>query len=128
MRSPKYLSVADYIQSQKEEYQPGLMLLRELVLGISSDLTETLKFNVPFFHYKKPFLFLAINKKRLALGFIGGHKLSNSQGLLQSQDLKIVRHIFLDPLSDIENWPLEAICETIEEAMEVAEESWKWKQ
>src|SRR5690606_28016936 len=49
---PRNLKVDDYMAALDHPYKAEVAALREIILGVSDDITETIKWNAPTFSYK----------------------------------------------------------------------------
>jgi len=61
----------NYYLKHPEPMQGCLLALKNIILSVSSEITQKQKYQIPFFFYKgKQLCFLWVNKKKLLLGFI----------------------------------------------------------
>lgn len=88
------------------------LAVRHIIKRVLPNVSESIKWDLPFYTYQGNLCYINIRKGNLELGFYRGVHLSNSNGLLQG-DGKLVRHIILHPSEDI---PVEGIIETLLEA------------
>ena len=78
--------VHDYIQNAAPFAQPILNHIREVVHMASPLITETIKWQMPFFEYKGPICQMAAFKQHCAFGFWKVSLLDDPQGLLRRGD------------------------------------------
>jgi hypothetical protein len=86
------------------EIQRVVDRLRSVILDTAPGVTEHLKYGVPYYRYSKAFCYISVRKKKdVYVGIIKGSELSNDEGLLSGEDLKVVRHFEIkDKLSETE--------------------------
>jgi len=107
-------AVEDYIYSL-DDSQRELMLAIHKLLSEELDLTDKLRFKIPFYYRKSWICYLnPIKNKGIEVAFLRGNELSNSQGLLDSKGRKQVWGIELTKLSEI---PFKELNEIIQEAI-----------
>ncbi len=96
----------EYILRQSEEFQQILFYVIDVV---EHELTETellLKWGVPYFYYKKkPFCYLAPNKKRgfVDVGFARGFQLKLHQDVLVDENRNTVKSLRFFKIDSIED-------------------------
>ena len=96
----------------------GLMsAARELILRCSPAITESIKYGIPFYTYRRSLCYLNPTKGGVNIGFARGAELSNANGILTGIG-KQVRHIYLAHGKEI---PERSILETLYEAMMIEE-------
>jgi hypothetical protein len=84
----RYSSIDHYIFEQEEWIQGKYQELRPLILSVSSEIQESIKFNAPFYTYKGFLLYFSVIKKgnKLGLGFCDGHLMSDEENMLQANE------------------------------------------
>jgi len=106
--------VEDYIYNF-EDSQRDIMLYIHKLLSFELNLTDKLRFKIPFYYRKSWICYLNPTKnKSIEFAFVRGNELSNSQGLLDSKGRKQVWSIELTKLSEI---PIKELTEIIQEAI-----------
>ena len=73
-----------YIEKQGDFAKPILMHLRELVHAAAPQVTEAVKWGMPFFDYKGPVCQMAAFKEHAAFGFWKATLLSDPHGIINS--------------------------------------------
>jgi hypothetical protein len=108
------MKVEDYIYNF-DDSQREIMLYIHRLLSVELNLTDKLRFKIPFYYRKSWICYLNPRKnKSIEFAFLRGNELSNSQGLLDSKGRKQVWSIELSKLSEI---PIKELTEIIHEAI-----------
>jgi hypothetical protein len=74
----KYQTVDEYILAQDASTRILIFLLRDIILSTSTEITERLSFNCPFYHYKGMLCYISIRKEN-GLYWLLSWKLSEKQ-------------------------------------------------
>lgn len=91
------------------------MLYIHKLLSFELNLTDKLRFKIPFYYRKSWICYLNPSKNNsIKFAFVRGNELSNSQGILNSKGRKQVWSIELTKLSEI---PIKELTEIIQEAI-----------
>ena len=104
-----------YYLQQAEPIKGTLLALRDLVLKMDKDITNTLKYGMPFFSYKgKMFCYLWIHKKykQPYIGIVEG-KSFNETYLIQENRSRM-KIFLIDPEKDL---PIEIIDHILHKAL-----------
>lgn len=75
-----------YIAKSADFAKPILIHLRELIHSASSQITENIKWGMPFFEYKGPVCHLAAFKQHCAFGFWKAARLKDPHKVLQEEE------------------------------------------
>lgn len=95
--------------------QRKIMLYIHKLLSDEFNLTDKLRFKIPFYYRKSWICYLNPSKNNsIEFAFVRGNELSNSQGLLDSKGRKQVWSIELTKPSEI---PIKDLTEIIQEAI-----------
>ena len=97
--------VFDWIEKWQanENLYASLCSMRDIVLAMDDEITETIKWNVPYYSYKGHLGYLSVmNKKTPYFSFAHGAFLDDIEGILTGQHKKIVRYFEVDPTADID--------------------------
>ncbi len=106
--------VEDYIYNF-DDSQRDIMLYIHKLLSVELNLTDKLRFKIPFYYRKSWICYLNPSKNNsIEFAFVRGNELSNSQGLLDSKGRKQVLSVELTELSKI---PIKELTEIIHEAI-----------
>ena len=106
--------VEDYIYNF-DNSQREIMLYIHRLLSVELNLTDKLRFKIPFYYRKSWICYLNPSKNgTIEFAFLRGNELSNSQNLLDSKGRKQVWSIELTKLSEI---PIKELTEVIHEAI-----------
>jgi len=106
--------VEDYIYNFEGSQRETMLFIHEL-LSVELNLTDKLRFKIPFYYRKSWICYLNPGKNNtIEFAFVRGNELSNSQGLLDSKGRKQVWSIELTKPSEM---PIEGLKETIQEAI-----------
>jgi len=106
--------VEDYIYNF-DNSQRDIMLYIHKLLSVELNLTDKLRFKIPFYYRKSWICYLNPSKNNtIEFAFVRGNELSNSQNLLDSKGRKQVWSIELPKLSKI---PIKELTEIIQEAI-----------
>jgi hypothetical protein len=87
-----------------------LLYLRELILDFSSDISESWKFNTPFYYYKGKWLcFISYDKKTrvIYVSMVNGYKITHPK--LLSEGRKKMKIFYVDAEKDTDVKSLKAI-------------------
>ena len=100
---------------QYEVNQREVMLYFHNMLTKELNLTEKIKFKIPFYYGRSWICYLnPIKDKKIEFAFVRGNELSNYQGLLENKGRKQVYSICFEKIADI---PQKEINEMIQEAI-----------
>ncbi len=106
--------VEDFIYTF-EGSQREIMLFIHKMLTVEMDLTEKIRFKIPFYFRKSWICYLNPKKNNsVEFAFVRGSELSNNQGLLDSKGRRQVWSIELSCITDI---PIVELKEIIQEAI-----------
>lgn len=106
--------VEDYIYSY-EGNQREIMIYFHKLLSEELNLTDKLRYKIPFYYRKSWICYLnPIKNGKIEFAFVRGNQLSNSQGLLDSKGRKQVWGIEFARQSEI---PIKGLTEIIQEAI-----------
>jgi hypothetical protein len=102
--------IYDYDGSQRE-----IMLYIHKLLSDEFNLTNKIRFKIPFYYRKSWICYLNPSKNNsIEFAFVRGNELSNSQGLLDSKGRKQVWSIELTKQTEL---PIKELTEIIQEAI-----------
>jgi len=73
-----------YIEKAADFAKPILLHIRQLVHGAAPQITETVKWGMPFFDYKGPVCQMASFKQHAAFGFWKATSLNDPQGIINA--------------------------------------------
>ncbi|MCI5054711.1 MAG: DUF1801 domain-containing protein [Flavobacteriales bacterium] len=100
---------------QFEDDQREIMLYLHTLLTENLNLTEKMRYKIPFYFGKSWICYLNPDKKgNVEFAFVRGNELSNEQGLLENKDRKQVYSITFSKLQDI---PEDTLLEVLQEAI-----------
>ena len=106
--------VEEYIYNL-EGTQREIMLYFHKLLSVELNLTDRIRFKVPFYYRKSWICYLNPTKNNtVEFAFVRGNELSNSNGLLESKGRKQVLSIEVTNLSKL---PFSELSEIIQEAI-----------
>lgn len=106
--------VEDFIY-QYEDDQREVMLFLHNWLTVDLNLTEKIRFEIPFYYGKSWICYLNPTKNgNIEFAFVRGNELSNEQGLLDNKGRKQVFSVELKKVKEI---PQQALNEIIQEAI-----------
>ena len=106
--------VENYIH-QFEGQQHKVLLYLHLLLTNEFNLTEKIKFKIPFYYSRTWICFLnATTNNKVELAFTKGNELSNEQGILESKGRKQVYGLEFEKVADI---PVPLIHEILHKAI-----------
>jgi len=107
-------AVEDFIY-QLEGNQREVLLYFHHLLTTDLNLTEKIRYKIPFYYGKSWICYLNPTKDgRIEYAFVRGNELSNAQGLLEHKGRKQVYSVTFEKVSDI---PQSTIQEIIQEAI-----------
>ena len=89
-----------------------LLYLRKFILDFSSDISESWKFNTPFYYFKGKWLcFISYDKKTsvIYVSMVNGNKITHPK--LLSEGRKKMKIFYVDPEKDIDLKSLQFILE-----------------
>jgi len=115
----KYISVTEFIEDREGSKKEILHLLRDFIIDSTPDLEEKIAYNVPFYYYNGPLLYLSTSKKDVYIGFCKGYAMNNYPEHLLSEGRKEIKVIHYKNLKDIDFTILNAL---IQEAVKINEE------
>ncbi|MBK8702685.1 MAG: DUF1801 domain-containing protein [Saprospiraceae bacterium] len=107
-------AVEDFIY-QFEGSQRDVMLHFHDLLTVELNLTEKIRFKIPFYYGKSWICYLNPKKDgKIELAFVRGNELSNYQGILDDKGRKQVCSVEFEKVSEI---PIQQMNEIIQEAI-----------
>lgn len=112
----KYLTVDDYILSQNEDTRQLIFLLRDIILSTSTEITERLSFNCPFYHYKGMLCYISIEKKVVYVGFCRGVLLKEKYPTLELKNRKLIASISYKSMDEVD---VEVIQDILRDSMKL---------
>lgn len=105
-----------YYAALDEPHKSIALEARELLCGVEPDVSEEIKYGIPFYSRKGMVCYMNVNKNGVAIGFICGTQMSDTFGLFSGKNLKMVRHIALpnvdfirEKREEITNYLIEAL-------------------
>ena len=106
--------VEDYIYNF-DDSQRDIMLYLHKFLAVELNLTDKIRFKIPFYYRKSWICYLSPMKNNsVEFAFLRGNELSNAQGILDSKGRKQVFSVELTALLKI---PIKQLTEIIQEAI-----------
>lgn len=99
--------------------QEAVHLLREMILDASPVITESIKFNIPFYDMNGMLFYISPRKgegRGVVLAFCQGRLMDDPAGIFTAHDRKEVRHIVIDSL---DGKLLETVHQSILEAVSI---------
>lgn len=101
----------------QEPHSSCLLALRNIILQQDQNISETIKWNLPCFSYKKKmFCFLSINRKTDEPYLLIVEGRLTDHPLLEAADRKRMKSISFNPEEDL---PLDAITEILNSALDL---------
>lgn len=94
-------SVEEYISSLEDWKGEIVAELREIILEVSPEITESIKWAQPVYESKGPFSYIKAFKNAVNFGFWRGVDLKDPKGMLQGSGEKM-RHIKITKLDEID--------------------------
>jgi len=95
------VAVDHLIGSWTEQQQTITMVLRDMILNASPAITESVKFNIPFYVMNGFLFYISPQKKGgVQLAFCLGRHMDDHAGIFIGHDRKEVRHILLTSLDE----------------------------
>lgn len=91
------------VSAWSEPQQEVTDLLRYLILDVSPAITESVKFNIPFYDMNGMLMYISPLKGKgrgVVLAFCQGRLMDDSAGVFTAHDRKEVRHIVIDSLDE----------------------------
>jgi hypothetical protein len=111
----KYMTEVEGFIYDHEGSQREIMLRIHKLLADELNLTDKLRFKIPFYYRKSWICYLNPSKNNsVDFAFVRGNELSNSQGLLDNKGRKQVWSIELNKTTEI---PIKQLTEIIQEAI-----------
>lgn len=97
-----------YIAKSADFARPILTHIRKLIHKACPDVTETVKWSMPFFEYNGVIICnMAAFKQHCAFGFWNASQLKDPEGILQIKDRKAMGH--LDRITSLKDLPADKI-------------------
>lgn len=117
MPLPKFYSVASYID-YFPEHSELLEMLRFHILQSNPKIAERIRYNCPFYDYYGMFLFLAVQKKKVVIGFVDGVLMSNEANAFIPMKGTQIRHLQYASTKDVNE---DILYHYLQEAMMIKE-------
>ena len=93
----------NYYLKQEEPYKSCLLALKDIILGLDTDITPEWKYGLPFFYYKKKMFCYFWKDKKTQEPYIGVVKGSEIEHpLLEAGDRKKMKIFRVNPNQDID--------------------------
>ena len=92
----------NYYLNQEEPYKSCLLALKDIILGLDSEITPEWKYGLPFFYYKKKMFCYFWKDKKTQEPYIGicrGNEIEHP--LLETGDRKKIKIFRVNPNEDI---------------------------
>lgn len=105
----------EYYEKQPEPNRGCLLTLREIILGYDTRISETWKFQTPFFLFgEKMLCYLSIDRRTKTpyIGMVEGRYLNHPA--LESGGRKRIKVLAVNPTEDI---PIDTVQEVLEQAI-----------
>lgn len=102
--------IDNYFYSLNEPQKSCLLFLRRFILDYSDKITESRKFNTPFYYYNKKWLaFISYDPKTnvIYIAFVKGNLMKHPK--LVSEGRKQQKIFYVDPSKDVDIKSLKAI-------------------
>jgi hypothetical protein len=114
VKNQKMTAVEDFIY-RYEGTQRSIMLCLHQLLSEQLNLTDKIRFKIPFY-YKKSWICYVNPMKdgSVEFAFVRANELANTHGLLESKGRKQVAGI---TFTSTEDWPIEEVRQIIQEAI-----------
>ena len=93
----------NYYLKQEEPYKSCLLVLKDIILGLDSEITPEWKYGLPFFYYKKKMFCYFWKDKKTQEPYIGickGNEIEHP--LLETGDRKRIKIFRVNPNEDID--------------------------
>lgn len=102
--------VSDYLRRTPKQMRELMVILREVIHSSIPDVTESMKFGVPFYSMNGLLCYLNPLKTKdgIYIGFVKGYRMSDEAGVFVGQELKQIRHIVYRKPSDVKRRLLKA--------------------
>jgi hypothetical protein len=111
-------SVEEYISSLEDWKGEIVVGLREIILSVSPEVNESIKWAQPVYEFNGPFSYIKAFKNSVNFGFWRGVDLKDPKGILQGSGEKM-RHIKITKPDDIDQ---KAFGDFVRQAMKLNEE------
>jgi len=112
---PRSVAVDHLIEGWTEEQQAIVEVLRGIILDASPAISESVKFNIPFYVMNGFLFYISPQKKGgVLLAFCLGHHMDDPNAIFSGHDRKEVRHIAITRLQEplfevVQQYVLEAV-------------------
>lgn len=93
----------NYYHKQEEPFKSCLLALKDIILGLDSEITPEWKYGLPFFYYKKKMFCYFWKDKKTQEPYIGvcrGYEIEHP--LLEKGDRKRIKILRINPNADID--------------------------
>jgi len=107
-------NVDEYILNQEPEIAEIVALLREIIMSFSPFITEKIAYKIPFYYGFKRICYINVRGDKVDLGICRGSELSNTFGILESKNRKIIKTMTIKSVMDVDE---KLISEIIGEAI-----------
>lgn len=113
----KRLTPDEFYADLTEPHKSIALEIRSLVLGTEPDIVEEIKYGIPFYLREGWVCYVNVTKKNgVTIGFVNGKVMSDTFGLFDNKDLKMIRFIELPSVAfvrekrdEITNYVIEAL-------------------
>lgn len=93
--------VDEWILKRTDSEQLVYVTLRDVLGEMGTDIVETYSWNAPFYLYKRKYIcYFGLPKRRIGISFTLGKYLTDTYSRLKHNNLKQVRHFYIDNLED----------------------------
>lgn len=106
--------IDNYFYSLNEPHKSCLLFLRKFILDHSDKITESRKFNTPFYYFNKKWLaFISYHPKTkvIYIAFVNGYLIDHPK--LVSEGRKKQKVIYIDPEKDVDVKSLKTILKEV---------------
>lgn len=94
------MTLERYFESQSAKHSVLLWQIHQLILDQHPGVNAQIKYGVPFYVLRKNLCYLCVQKNKVILGIVEGHRLNSVQSLLDFTGRKQIGHLAIDPLNE----------------------------
>lgn len=94
------MTLEGYFESQSAEHSVLLRQIHTLILDQHPGLNAQVKYGIPFYVLQKNLCYLAVQKNKVILGIVEGHRLGAVKALLDFTGRKQIGHLAIDPFNE----------------------------
>ncbi|OFZ12808.1 MAG: hypothetical protein A3D92_00750 [Bacteroidetes bacterium RIFCSPHIGHO2_02_FULL_44_7] len=94
------MTLERYFERQSADHSALLRQVHQLILDQHPGIQALIKYGIPFYVLRKNLCYLCIQKNKVILGIVEGHRLHSVYSLLDFTGRTQIGHLAIDPMTE----------------------------